>query len=548
MEKISKAKTALLIALCALALFLPFIGSTHLFDWDEINFAEAAREMLVTGDYLRVRIDFEPFHEKPPLFIWLQALSMSAFGVNEFAARLPNALIGAISLAFIFLVGAEVRGRKFGLLWATVYGCSLLPFFYFKSGLIDPLFNLFMFSSIYYIFRRYSEQGEANSRKYLYIAALLAAGAALTKGPVGWLLVALAWGLWHVIFRRKLRMPWAEFLIFMAIALAPLVAWFALVTPEAGFGIVNQFISYQSRLLTTGDAGHSGPFFYHFLVLLLGCFPASALAIYAFRSVETEIARQKLFSRLALALLLVVLIVFSIVKTKIVHYSSLAYFPVTYFGALAVWRFFGGEFKKKKAAAWTVLSVGALVSAFMTAIPLLLINKELIMPKVDAFTRAALAVESHWSGYEWLPGLLPLAGAVLAVIWAKKGKASHAFYALFGANLVAVFTFMALVVPKVEPHSQGSIIEFFQSKRGVNCYIQPLGFKTYAHYFYAEREPRNSAYYHGMEKGKFTEYLLTHQSDRPAYFVTKLKHAEREKAKYNLKGLYRKGGYVFFEK
>ena len=56
------------------ALFLlPFLGSVHLFDCDEINYAESAREMIVTGDYLTVQIDFEPFPEKPPLFFWLQA-------------------------------------------------------------------------------------------------------------------------------------------------------------------------------------------------------------------------------------------------------------------------------------------------------------------------------------------------------------------------------------------------------------------------------------------------------------------------------------------
>jgi 4-amino-4-deoxy-L-arabinose transferase-like glycosyltransferase len=72
----------LLIAVAALALFLPFLGSVHLFDWDEINFAESAREMLLTGDFLTVQINYQPFWEKPPLFIWMQAFSMHLFGVN----------------------------------------------------------------------------------------------------------------------------------------------------------------------------------------------------------------------------------------------------------------------------------------------------------------------------------------------------------------------------------------------------------------------------------------------------------------------------------
>jgi 4-amino-4-deoxy-L-arabinose transferase-like glycosyltransferase len=95
--------------------FLPFLGKMHLFDWDEINFAESAREMIVSGNYSRVQIDFKPFWEKPPLFFWMQTLCMHIFGVTEFAARLPNAIMGFISLlsspcwrilfCFIFLRG-----------------------------------------------------------------------------------------------------------------------------------------------------------------------------------------------------------------------------------------------------------------------------------------------------------------------------------------------------------------------------------------------------------------------------------------------------------
>jgi 4-amino-4-deoxy-L-arabinose transferase-like glycosyltransferase len=98
------------ITVFGLLLFIPNLSSTTLFDWDEINFAEAAREMIVTGDYSRVTINFLPFWEKPPLFLWMQALSMNIFGINEFAARLPNAIFGIITLVTLFIIGK----RHFG--------------------------------------------------------------------------------------------------------------------------------------------------------------------------------------------------------------------------------------------------------------------------------------------------------------------------------------------------------------------------------------------------------------------------------------------------
>src|SRR5215216_2786834 len=100
------------IILISLILFVPFLGQVHLFDWDEINFAECAREMIVSKDYLRMQIDFQPFYEKPPLFIWLQVLSMKVFGVNEFAARFPNAVAGMVTLIALFYIGKKVVNEK----------------------------------------------------------------------------------------------------------------------------------------------------------------------------------------------------------------------------------------------------------------------------------------------------------------------------------------------------------------------------------------------------------------------------------------------------
>ena len=96
------------ILVAAGALFyIPFIGGVALFDWDEINFAEISREMIVTGDYLNIQVNYKAFFEKPPFFFWLQVLSMKTFGINEFAARLPNALAGIMVLVLLYKTGTR---------------------------------------------------------------------------------------------------------------------------------------------------------------------------------------------------------------------------------------------------------------------------------------------------------------------------------------------------------------------------------------------------------------------------------------------------------
>ena len=141
-------------------IFMPFLGQSHLFDWDEVNFAESAREMIVSGDYLGVQINFKPFWEKPPLFIWLQAASFLFFKIftenawvsMEFAARFPNAIIGAISLVIFYQIGKKEHGERFGHWWAFSYLAAFTPHLYASTGIIDPLFNLFIFLGIYHFY------------------------------------------------------------------------------------------------------------------------------------------------------------------------------------------------------------------------------------------------------------------------------------------------------------------------------------------------------------------------------------------------------------
>jgi 4-amino-4-deoxy-L-arabinose transferase-like glycosyltransferase len=140
----------LIIGVLAALLFIPFLGNVHLFDWDEINFAECAREMFINKDYGRVYINFLPFWEKPPFFFWLQVLSMHLFGVGDFAARFPNAICGIVTLLVLFKIGQRLLSDTFGLIWALMYAGSILPNLYFHSGIIDPWFNLFIFLSLYF--------------------------------------------------------------------------------------------------------------------------------------------------------------------------------------------------------------------------------------------------------------------------------------------------------------------------------------------------------------------------------------------------------------
>ena len=193
----------LAILLYGLLFLLPFIGSVHLFDWDEIIFAESAREMIVSGDYMTVSSNYIPFWEKPPLFFWLQVLSMKLFGVSEFAARFPNVICGVLTLMMLFRIGNKVAGQRFGILWVISFATAVLPFFYFKSGIIDPWLNLFILMGFTYFI--YYLDPDSSVRKYLklVLSALFFGLAILTKGPVPVLIFALSFFIYLMVKDRK---------------------------------------------------------------------------------------------------------------------------------------------------------------------------------------------------------------------------------------------------------------------------------------------------------------------------------------------------------
>ena len=250
-------RSRVLVALLSLALFAPFLGAVRLFDWDEINFAECAREMVVTGDYMHVQIDYRLFHEKPPLFIWAQALSMNAFGINEFAARLPNAIVGMISMLVLFSIGSRLHSERFGWLWVLAYAGSLLPHFYFRSGIIDPMFNLFIFLSVLWMIKSL----EGATTRDASIAGVFAACAVMTKGPVGYGLVMVTTAVAWFFLRKRFPLPWRQVIVssIVAIVLGSSL-WFLIDYIQNGPFFVEQNIAYQIRLLTTGDAGHEQPY------------------------------------------------------------------------------------------------------------------------------------------------------------------------------------------------------------------------------------------------------------------------------------------------
>ena len=544
MTNLSDKTIQVLIFIIGCFLYIPFIGQSHLFDWDEINFAEAAREMLVTKDWLTVQINYLPFWEKPPLFIWMQAISMKIFGVNEFAARFPNAVCGVVTLLVLFRLGRSILNSKLGLLWSFLYACSILPFLYFKSGIIDPWFNLFIFLGIYYIAKFTFSEISLDRYKFVGLSALFIGLGVLTKGPVALLIFGLVTFIYFVTKKFRVKFSFGHILLFSIIFLLVGGFWFILQLLNGNIEIVKDFFEYQIRLFQTEDAGHGGFLFYHFVVLFIGVFPASIYAFLNFNRFRQDERKQFFeFKNWMLILFWTVLILFTIVKTKIIHYSSLGYFPLTFIAAFLIYKQLEQKETLPKWIKILVLFVGFLWSLIVVVIQIIAANKEEIikMKSVkDEFALGNLQANVHWSGFEFLIGLLFFVALVFVFVSKRFTTQNQIIGSLF-ITLIFIYSTIVVIVPRVEGYTQNAAITFYKSRQGEACYVKTVGFKSYADLFYTAKTPTENL------NANNEDWLIFGEIDKPVYFVMKNTRSEEFERNFpHIKRLFKKNGFVFY--
>ncbi len=509
-------RVSVVIAVLAALAFMPFLGSVNLFDWDEVNFAEAAREMLVTSEFSYVQINYEPFWEKPPLFIWMQALCMQLFGVNAFSARLPNAFAGMVTLVLLFRIGSQVINPRFGLLWVMAFAGSMLPGFYFRSGIIDPWFNLFIFLGVHQLAIGASEF--PLSRKRLLLSGSFIGLAVLTKGPVGLLLPSIAIAVYGIWQWKLVKVRWSDPLLFLVPVLLVGFSWFIAELLRGHGHVVQDFIAYNIRLATTGEAGHVQPFYYHTLVLLVGCFPVSLFFLAGLgRSAQDCPALP--YHRWMTILFWVVLIVFSIVKTKIVHYSSLTYFPLTFMAAWHIYRLQNSRWKMNAPLLWALSFFVLLLGIAFTLSGMLNRLKPHLLKLLegDIFAHAMFAKDVPEQRWEPLIGILFLVGALSALWMLRKGQIDKGTPLLFGTTFITVWLIGIVIAPKIEQYTQYDLVEFYREKSDEHCYLRPLHFHSYAHLFYGEAKPDPDP------RSREVNWLALEKVDRPVYFIARNK-------------------------
>lgn len=442
-------ETAALLALGG----IPFasLGAYGVLDYDEAAYAEVARVMLASGDWLVPRLCGELFFEKPPLLYWTQAIGFALFGTGPFGARAGTALAGALAplVLFAFARGPlGVRGAFLsGAALATSLELAALAHVAFTDMLLVLWFTVCL-GALHRAFER-PERG----RGWFALASLAAALAMLTKGAIGLLLpgaAALVHLVWLGRLREMLRASWLALGVPIVLGLG--FSWYLLLglTEPGGFGFMRDlFLEHHVGRFTAPMQGHSGSPLFYVPVLLVGFLPWSPfLPLALVRAGLREADERARLLRLFTLFSAIVFVFFSVAATKLPNYLA----PVLPGAAVLVGALFARERALDRAFAASfaaALALALLLAAALAAAPLVPARlPALLGERIEKLP--GLAEPFALGPFAPLAGAVLAAGAAVAFAASRAGRLPRAFGALalsFAVSYAIVFSF---VLPRVD--------------------------------------------------------------------------------------------------
>lgn len=263
-------KDLLILLALGCLLFLPALGRRDLWNPDEARYAEVAREMRATGEYLLPHLNGDLYTQKPPLLFWSIALASAPFGrVTETAARLPLALAAIAALLLVWKIGERLVSRRAAWLSALVFGTSATILWQGRFGQIDMLLGALVALAVWFWVRAWTEE-----RPALMLGFFASAGVAtVAKGPVGLLPPLFGILLFLLATKRAREIPKLRIGRGLAVYAAVVLAWLVPATLHGGTSYLQQIAFKQTVTRYAEPWHHFQPPWYYLTTIPADFFP-----------------------------------------------------------------------------------------------------------------------------------------------------------------------------------------------------------------------------------------------------------------------------------
>ena len=265
-------KILLLLLIYAL-LWFGTLNYRHLIPSDEGRYAEMAREMLVTGDWVTPRYNGYKYFEKPPLQVWATAITFQVFGIGDWQARLWSALTGFLTILAIGFTGTRIYNARAGWLAAVVLASSPMWVISGHFNSLDMGLSAFLVAALCSLLFAQTTHNKSSSRNWMWICWVFMALATLSKGVIGavipaMVLIAYSISTWDWKIWTRLRL--LSGLILFLLITAP---WFVLVAQRNPEFLEFFFIHEHLQRFTQDAHSRTGPIYYFVPLLLIGILP-----------------------------------------------------------------------------------------------------------------------------------------------------------------------------------------------------------------------------------------------------------------------------------
>jgi 4-amino-4-deoxy-L-arabinose transferase-like glycosyltransferase len=295
------------------------LGSLGLLGPDEPRYAEVAREMFVSGDYISTRLCGCLWFEKPALLYWLTAAGYRFFGVNEFAARFPTTLIAIATVAMVCfaLNSYGRRGVAFGA--GLVLATAGIFIAYARVATPDMVLTATITATL---LSGYQASRSTNRARMIYWALAFSstALAVLAKGLVGVVLVAIILSFWMILTGRLRALGLRDCVVGVAAFIVVSGSWYGPVLSRHGWSFVEEFfIRHHFQRYTSNEFGHPQPVYFFVIVAIAGLAPWTFYLIPAFARLRFVLRSDSLVT-LAWIWAVIPLLFFSFSESKLPGY------------------------------------------------------------------------------------------------------------------------------------------------------------------------------------------------------------------------------------
>lgn len=304
-------------------LWFAALGYRDLAEPDEARYAEIAREMLVSGDWVTPRLNYLKYFEKPPLQYWATAINFKLFGLNNTSVRLWPALLGFLTVLWIGWIGTLLYGRKAGLIAATMLASSLLWLGLGHITTLDMGVSAFLTFGIgALIVAQQQRDKPRHVIRWMMLGWSALALAMLSKGLIALAIPGTAlflYMLWQRDWALLRHLHIGKGLLLFVIITAP---WFILVG-ERNPGFTEFFFLHEHlQRFTTKVHGRVEPWWFFSQVLVIGVLPwlVSTLQVYFRPALNPPRTNQFDATRFLWVYMVFILVFFSLSGSQLAPY------------------------------------------------------------------------------------------------------------------------------------------------------------------------------------------------------------------------------------